>query len=196
VRLRSATVALALCSAAAATAELPGAEAHPQPLPADVRSRRPWVIGAELGWNALPGAGLVVARRLDPHLTLEAGVGLSAVGPKFGLRARYGVLRSEWTPFLGAGFLYGTGLRGAQAEGTGASAFTYRVAGSPYLAAVAGVEYQSARGVSFNLAAGYARLLEENLTVVSGTPAKADLSAVRDRTGSGPVASASLGYAF
>jgi hypothetical protein len=196
VRLRSATVALALCSAAAAGGELPGAEAQPQPSAADVRSRRPWVIGGELGWNALPGAGLVVGRRLDPHLTLEAGVGLSAVGPKFGLRARYGVLRSEWTPFLGAGFLYGTGLRGTRVEGAGASAFTYRVGGSPYLQLVAGVEYQSARGVSFNLAAGYARLLEQNLAVVSGTPAETDLSAARDRTGSGPVASVSLGYAF
>ncbi|MGZ6125063.1 MAG: hypothetical protein ACXWLR_08890, partial [Myxococcales bacterium] len=99
-----------------ALAELPGAEVRPETVAADVRSRRPWVIGAEAGWNALPGAGLVIARRLDPHLTLEAGVGFSAEGPKFGLRGRYGFFQSAWTPFLGAGFLYGTGVPGPQME--------------------------------------------------------------------------------
>jgi hypothetical protein len=196
VRRAAAILALALCPAAAGRAELPGAEVHPEPIGADVRSRRPWVIGAEAGWNALPGAGLVVARRLDPRFTLEAGVGLSAVGAKFGLRARYGFLESEWTPFIGLGFLYGTGLRGQQREGAGGTAFTYRIGESPFLQLVAGAEYQSARGLSFSVAVGYARLLQENLSVSSGSPSEADLSSVRRRTGSGPVASISLGHAF
>lgn len=196
MRLSAASLALALCSAAAGRAELPGAEVRPESIGGDVRSRRPWVIAAEAGWNALPGAGLVVARRLDPHLTLEAGAGLSSEGPKFGLRARYGFLQSEWTPFLGIGFLYGTGLRGPQQGGAGGTAFTYRIGESPFLQLVAGVEYQSARGFSFSMAAGYARLLQENLAVTSGNPSEGDLSDVRRRTGSGPVASISLGHAF
>ena len=61
---------------------------------------------------------------------------------------------------------------------------------------VAGAEYQSARGLSFSVAVGYARLLQENLSVSSGSPSEADLSSVRRRTGSGPVASISLGHAF
>lgn len=179
-----------------ALAELPGAEVRPETVAADVRSRRPWVIGAEAGWNALPGAGLVIARRLDPHLTLEAGVGFSAEGPKFGLRGRYGFFQSAWTPFLGAGFLYGTGVPGPQMEGAGAAAFRYRIDGSPFLQLVAGAEYQSARGLTFNVAAGYARLLQENLVVLAGAPSEADRSALRRRIGSGPVASVALGQAF
>jgi hypothetical protein len=196
VRLRAPSCALFLCLATAGRAELPGAEVRPDSISSDVRSRRPWVIGAEAGWNALPGAGLVVARRLDARLTLEAGVGFSAEGPKFGMRGRYGFLVSEWTPFLGAGFLYGTGVRGPQAEGAPGSVFTYRIDASPFLQLVAGVELQSARGLCFGIAVGYAQLLQENLTVLSGAPLGADLSDLRRRTGSGPVASVSLGRAF
>jgi len=196
VRPSAASCALALCVAAAARGELPGAEVRPEAIASDVRSRQPWVIAAEAGWNALSGAGLVVSRRLDPHLTLEAGVGLSAEGPKFGLRARYGLFETEWTPFVAAGFLYGTGVRGPEREGSGLSAFTYRIEGSPFLQLVAGAEYQSARGLTFAIAAGYAALSQENLTVLSGTPSEADLSSLRRRTGSGPVASISLGHAF
>jgi hypothetical protein len=191
----AASLALALCPAAA-RAELPGAEVHPEPIGTDLRSRRPWVVAAEAGWNALPGAGLLVAHRLDANLTLEAGVGYSAEGPKFGLRARYGFFESEWTPFVGVGFLYGTGTGGPQTGGAGATAFTYRIVESPFLQLVAGAEYQSEGGFSFALAAGYARLLQENLAVLSGNPSESDLSALRTRTASGPVASISLGYAF
>ena len=61
---------------------------------------------------------------------------------------------------------------------------------------VAGAEYQSARGLTFNVAAGYARLLQENLVVLAGAPSEADRSALRRRIGSGPVASVALGQAF
>ena len=187
--------ALGLCLASAAWAELPGAEIRPEAVPSDLRSRKPWVVAAEAGWNALPGAGLVVARRLDPHLTVEAGVGYSAEGAKFGLRTRCGFLQSEWTPFVAAGFLYGTGLR-AQGGGSGASSFTYRIEGSPFLQLVLGAEYQSPRGFTFAAMTGYAVLLRENLTLLSGAPSAGDLSSLRDRTGSGPVAALSVGHAF
>ena len=98
--------------------------------------------------------------------------------------------------FAATGLLYGAGLRGPQAEGAGGTAFTYRIGESPFLQLVAGVEYQAARGFSFGVAAGYARLLQENLDVLSGSPSEADLSALRRRTGSGPVASIALGHAF
>ena len=186
-------ILLGLCLA---TAEVPQAEVRPRAVRNDPRSQRPWVISGEAGWNSLSGVGAVVARHLDPHLTVEAGVGLSAVGPKFGARARYNFLAEEWTPFLGAGFLYGTGLQGAQVDSSSAHVFTYTLGPSPFLQLVAGLEYQSRTGLNFLAAAGYARLLQHNLTVIAGSPTGDDLQSLRLWTGSGLVASASLGFAF
>ena len=81
-------------------------------------------------------------------------------------------------------------------EGVGATACRYRIDGSPFLQLVAGAEYQSAGGFNVSLAAGYARLLQENLVILAGAPSEADLSALRTRTGSGPVASIALGHSF
>jgi hypothetical protein len=184
---------LALCLA---TAEVPQAEVRPRAVRNDPRSRRGWVISGEAGWNSLVGVGAVVARHLDPHLTVEAGVGLSAEGPKFGARVRYNFLVGEWTPFFGAGFLYGTGLQGARVDSTSPHVFTYTVGPSPFLQLAAGLEYQSRTGLNFLAAAGYARLLQRNLTVISGSPTDDDLQPLRLLTGGGLVASASLGFAF
>ena len=169
---------LALCLAAA---EVPQAEVRPRAVRDDPRSQRGWVISGEAGWNSLTGLGAVVARHLDPHLTVEAGVGLSAEGPKFGARVRYNFLVGEWTPFFGAGFLYGTGVRQS----------TYTVGPSPFMQLVGGIEYQSRTGFTWLGALGYAWLLRENLTTFRGAP-----SGVGLLTGGGPVFSTSFGYAF
>ena len=168
-----------------AAADLPQAEVRPQAVGTDPRSQRPWVISLEAGWNALAGVGVVVARHFDPHLTLEAGVGLSAEGPKAGARARFNLVAGEWTPFLGVGFLYAAGLNGRQTDRT----FTYTVGPSPFLQVAGGLEYQSRAGLNLMFAVGYAHLLRENLTVLSGAPTSLQI-------GSGPVASGSIGYAF
>jgi hypothetical protein len=172
------TLMLALCLA---LAEAPEAEVRPRVVRNDPRSQRPWVISAEAGWNSLAGVGAVVTRHLDPHLTVEAGVGLSGEGPKFGTRLRYNFFAQEGTPFLGAGFLYGTGV----------SASTYRVGPSPFLQLVAGLEYQSRGGFNWLGALGYAWLLRDNLTTFPGAPFGVGLL-----TGGGPVVSTSFGYAF
>ena len=180
-----------------AIATLPPQEAQVRPefRGTDLRMQRPWVFSGELGWNGLAGLGLVVARRLDPQLTLEAGLGVSPEGAKVGLRMRYAFTTGAWAPFLGAGFLYGTGSA-SLLDDSGPRVFTYRIGPSPYLQLVAGLEYQARGAFNFLGAAGYARLLQRNLFVESGAPTGDDLSAVRIATGSGPVLSISLGYAF
>jgi hypothetical protein len=183
-------------SAARAAADVPAAEVRPQAVGSDPRSQRPWVISGEAGWNGLAGLGVVVARHLDPRFTIEAGVGLSAEGPKLGLRGRYDFFAGEWAPFLGAGFSYATGVQGAQAESSGGRAFTYTIGPSPFLQLCAGVEYQSRAGFNFLGALGYARLLQHNLTVLAGAPSEEDLSSLRLLTGGGLLASISFGYAF
>jgi hypothetical protein len=161
----------------------------------DPRSQRPWVFSGELGWNGLAGAGLVVARHLDPRFTLEAGLGISAEGAKVGLRGRYNLTVGEWTPFAGAGFLFGSGNGATQTEQSGGKPYSYSIGPSPFLQAVVGLECQRATGFNFLVAAGYARLLRQNLTI-TGSPTADDLSSLRIATGSGPVISASWGYAF
>jgi hypothetical protein len=174
---------LALLIAAA----LPPQEAQVRPQQAtgsDPRSQRPWVLSLEAGWNSLGGVGVVVARHVHPHFTLEAGLGLSGEGPKIGARGRYNFLVQEATMFVGAGFLYGSGMRGTSRTST------YTVGPSPFLQAITGLEYQSRRGFNFLGAVGYAVLLEKNLTTTGG-PAGVDAL-----TGGGLVLSASVGYAF
>ena len=164
-------------------------------VPSDVRSQRPWVVSGEAGWNSLSGVGLVIAHHVLPRVTLEAGLGLSGEGPKIGGRARYNFFVSEWTPFVAAGFLYGTGDPNLQRE-TGAHVFSYKVSASPFLQIAGGMEYQSPRGLNALFTLGYAWLLKQNLTVTSGTPTDSDLSSLRLTTGGGLVASVSLGFAF
>ena len=159
-------------------------EVRPHAIRNDPRSQRPWVLSLEAGWNSLGGVGAVVARHLDPHLTVEAGVGFSGEGPKLGVRVRYNFLVQEATMFLGTGFLYGAGRRERGAN------YTYTVGASPFLQLVFGIEYQSRRGFNFLGALGYAPLLQPNLTSTGHPP---DVEAL---TGGGPVASASVGYAF
>ena len=166
---------------------------EPQVHGGDPRSERPWVFSGELGWNGLAGIGLIIARHLDPHFTLEAGLGFAAEGAKAGFRARYGLQTGESTPFVGAGFLYGTGFPAGSPDAKG---FQYSIRGSPFLQLVAGYEYQSRDGFTLDAAAGYARLLRPNLTIVAGTPTQDDLSAIRIATGSGLVLSLAIGRAF
>jgi hypothetical protein len=179
-----------------AVTPLPPEEARfPSPATAsDPRSQRPWVLSGELGWNGLAGVGLVLARHLTPWVSLEAGLGVSSEGGKAGMRARVNVLTDPWSPFLGAGLLYCSGVPvGDSGRGT---QFRYNIGPSPYLQFVAGYEYQARGGFAFTAAVGYARLLKENLIVLTGKPTQDDLSSIQIAYGSGPVASISLGQAF
>jgi hypothetical protein len=168
------------------------AQVRPEVRGLDPRSQRPWIFSLEGGWNSLSGLGVTITRHLAPALSLEAGLGISLDGPKVGVRARYNFSRGEWTPFAGAGFLYATGLAGTQEK----PSFRYTIGRSRFLQLVAGVERQSWAGLVFCAAAGYARLLESNLTVLSGDPSPADSSSARLTTGSGLVLSVSVGRAF
>ena len=174
----------------------PEAEIRPVVRGGEVRSQRPWALSGELGWNGLAGVGLTLRRTLEAGFAIEGGVGFSLEGAKVGLRARYDFSRAEWTPFLGLGFLYGTGSQQEVGDTGRYGPYKYRIGQSPYLQAVFGLEYQGQGGFVFAVAAGYARLLSHNLDVTGGTPTPDELSAGRFSTGSGPVLSLSWGRAF
>jgi hypothetical protein len=162
-----------------------------------VRADRKWAIAAEAGWNGLAGVGANLTYNLVPRLSLDLGLGLSTVGIKSGARLRANLLESELTPFVGAGFLYGSGTdnKGIEVESNGNKARA-RILPSPYLQVVAGINYTPGNGgFTFMATAGYALLLRhKNVEYVSGsTTAYKDF---RDICGSGIVLGASVGYAF
>jgi hypothetical protein len=85
----------------------PKADTRPQ-LP--IRARRKLALTGELGWNGLAGFGPILTYHAHPHVSIDAGAGFSLLGGKLGVRGRYNFLKDSFTPFVGAGFNYGSGF--------------------------------------------------------------------------------------
>jgi hypothetical protein len=178
----------------------PATEPPPPPKQPDdnrpIRAQRRFAIGGELGWNGLAGLGANFSFHPIPQLALDTGLGLSLAGLKVGLRGRYNILESEWTPVLGAGLTYALGSGGQAIETqSGNDKVKLEVLGSPYLQLVGGVNYTGSEGFVFMATAGYAVLLNENNTRYESGSTKAfdDVTALVD---GGVVVSVAFGYAF
>lgn len=160
------------------------------------RERRPFFIGGELGWNGLAGLGVNFSYHPIPHLALDTGAGLSLTGWRASFRVRGNLLTGEWTPFLGAGLSYATGLgdQDVEAAAKGENA-KLRILPSPFLQLGAGVNYTGNEGFVFTATTGYSVLLrEENTTYTSGSrQAYDDAKAIYD---GGLILSVAFGYAF
>lgn len=161
-----------------------------------IRAARRFAVAGELGWNGLAGLGVNLTYNILPQLAVDAGLGLSLVGIKTGVRARYNFTKGSWSPIAGVGFLYAPGGGDELIDfGSGSDRAEARLASSPYVQMVGGVNYTSQGGFMFMATAGYALLLkDENIEYVSGSRDSVDL--IRTLTGSGIVLSTSLGYAF
>jgi hypothetical protein len=160
-----------------------------------VRDKRRVMLGLELGWNGLAGLGLNASYNALSRLAFDAGVGLSGTGLKTGLRARVNLLTSEWTPFLGAGILYGFGLGNREVTIPG-NPLSFKVGPSPFAQLVAGVAFNDEGGFTLLLSAGYAALLRTNITVTSGPPDATSRQAIALITGGGLSLGVTLGYSF
>src|SRR5260370_14167219 len=136
----------------------PEAEIRPVVRGGEVRSQRPWALSGELGWNGLAGVGLTLRRTLEAGFAIEGGVGFSLEGAKVGLRARYDFSRAEWTPFLGLGFLYGTGSQQEVGDTGRYRPYKYRIGPSPFPPPPLWLAVPGHSGLVFAVAAGYARL--------------------------------------
>ncbi len=160
-----------------------------------IRSTRRWVIAGELGWNSLPGLGPTLSHNLVPEFSMDAGLGLSMAGLKLGLRARANLLRSAWTPVLGAGILYALGAGKTETEvKVDDETVRIRIFRSPYLQLVTGAAYTGRDGFSFLGTVGYALLLRDNTRLIEGP--EDTYREVRDSLGSGVVIATGFGYAF
>lgn len=164
--------------------------------PRSNRERRPFFIGGELGWNGLSGLGVNFSYHPDPHLALDTGAGLSLTGWRVGFRVRGNLLTGEWTPFLGAGLSYATGLgeQDIELESKGEKA-KLRILPSPFLQIAGGVNYTGREGFVFTATTGYSVLLRDhNTTYRSGS--FETYEDVKPIYGGGLILSVAFGYAF
>jgi len=127
-------------------------------------------------------------------LALDAGLGLGLAGLKTGLRLRANLLRSAWTPIVGAGIVYEAGAPSAHNYKSRGESVRMKILGSPYAQLVGGVSYTGTDGFTFMATGGYAVLLRDNAKYVSGSRAAYD--DVRRLVAGGPVVAVAFGYAF
>jgi hypothetical protein len=162
-----------------------------------VRAQRPLTIGGELGWNGLAGFGVQLSYDLHPHFSLDSGLGLSATGIKVGLRGRYNLLTNNFTPFVGAGVLLGSGLMGQVARiETQNARFDMRLAPSPFAQGVVGLSYVAEGGFAVQASVGWAQLLRDGNYRITERSGHVDRKGLNTAYGSGLVSSLMLGYAI
>ena len=154
-------------------------------------------ISGNMGWNSLTGVGVSVQSFMSTHIGLDAGAGLSSVGYKFAGRLRYLILEKNFTPMVGAGFIYGTGLPNQLLElDDNGTKVTFILNKSPFAQIVGGFDFVASNGFFIMADMGYAILLTENVNLISGMPT-ADMQSAMDMVyGSGIVMEVSIGYIF
>ena len=163
-----------------------------------VRELRRIAISGELGWNTLPGLGALFTFHPISEIALETGLGISPAGLKTGLRARWNILPSSWTPTIGAGLLYATGSGDTDAESElNGKDISFKVLGSPFAQLVAGVNFTGEDHFFFSALAGYALLLrEKNVVLTEGEPDPDDFDVLKSILGGGIVLSITVGGAL
>jgi hypothetical protein len=162
-----------------------------------VRLTRGFGISGNMGWNSLTGVGVSVQSYMNEHLGFDAGAGLSSVGYKFSGRLRYLFLEKNFTPFAGAGFIYGTGLPNQLLELEYDGTFiTFILNQSPFIQIVGGFDFVASNGFFIMADLGYAILLNDNIELISGFPSP-DMQTIMNMVyGSGIVLEVSIGYIF
>ena len=183
----------------AATLAIPSSalaqEETPQSTP--IRSQRRFALMAEAGWNSLSGVGMQVSYHFIPQLSMDVAGGLSALGWKAGARARYNFVTSNFTPFLGAGLMIGSGAGDEPiAVESPTGTVLARVGPAPFAQVVGGLEYVADGGFSIMATAGYAFALTQNPEIVSGTVTEAHQQAFELMYGNGISLGLALGHTF
>ena len=162
-----------------------------------VRTVRRFGISFDMGWNSLVGVGPTLQYYASPHFGIDAGVGLSGVGWKFSGRGRYLFLDKKFSPFLAAGFIYGTGSLGAEVENQyEGNTIRFVLTQSPFIQLTFGGDLVASGGFFLMFDVGYAILLSENVEIKSGIPSADQLRAMDIAYGSGIVIEVGLGYMF
>lgn len=163
-----------------------------------IRAQRRLVLTGEIGWNSLAGFGPNLTFHAHPHVSFDLGAGVGLVGRKVGLRARYNLLKSAVTPFIGVGGIFASGYDAGESPATTDSGVTISgIRPAAFVQGVVGVDWVSEHGFTIIGSAGYAwRVTRDNVKLVSGPPSREDQQALDFVFGSAPVFSIALGHAF
>lgn len=166
-----------------------------------VRAERRLALLGELSWNGLAGFGPILTFHAYPRLSFDLGTGLAFVGWKLGVRARYNFLTSEFTPFVGAGFIVASGFDAPPQQDPGPGddnpELNIKLRPSAFLQATVGLDYTDSDGFTFLGALGFAPLIShDNVEIVTGTPTPDEQRALNALFKSGVVISIAIGYSF
>jgi hypothetical protein len=167
--------------------------------PQPVRAERRLALLGELGWNSLAGVGPLLTFHAHPHVSFDLGAGLGAVGAKIGVRARYNVLKSALTPFVGVGLIAASGFDAPSREFSTEEnrEFNIKVLPSTFMQAVTGLDWTSRGGFTMVFAVGYAWLLgKDNVVIITGEPTAEERRALGIVFRDSAVVSLAIGYTF
>ena len=170
----------------------------PPPIP-NPRAEAPFVVGLELGVNSL---ATLIGGRLSwyplQQVALDLGGGWSGSGMRGGVGARYFLLKSFNSPFVGGAWMRSGGVDSASLDDSKGK-YHVIISNIQYANALAGYEFRRPDGLTVVLTTGWSFALtpeKDRWTKKSGT-LSADAQDMLDYyTGSGPIASVIVGYGF
>lgn len=169
-----------------------------------IRAQRRLALTGEVGWNGLAGFGPVLSYNIHPNFSADLGGGLSAMGWKAGLRFRYNLLTSPFTPFFGAGFMATSGFGEVPLNDASDPHYdpsrdpvTIDLKASYLVQTTVGFDFLHRRGFTMIGALGYAWLVNsDNFDVLAGTLAEDEKQAINVLYRSGVVISLAFGYTW
>ncbi len=164
-----------------------------------VRLTRTLGVSGSLGWNGLVGVGATLQYYITPHFGLDAGAGIAMSGFKFSGRLRYIILEKNFSPIVGVGYIYSTGLTDQALEITDSTSGTtaiVEVLPSSFIQIVVGAEFVLNKGFFVMFTMGYAIQVIDNISLLSGSTNQAIDTFLKRRYGSGIVMEFNVGYIF
>ena len=129
-------------------------------------------VSLSVAWNGIAGVGLMYTYRPKADVAVDAGLGLSSMGFKYGVRGRYCFSRAKGSPFAGLGFMMGSGSPEAVDVPMGMSDgdtvdVNFTLNSISFLQLTGGYDYVANNGFTFIFAIGWAIALNEGVKNVT-----------------------------
>lgn len=165
-----------------------------------IRMTRTFGLSGNIGLKSLTGLGVTFQYYISPKVGLDAGVGISNYGYNLGARGRYIFLKNNFSPFAGAGFIYGTGSFNAivSLEDIESGDEIWLVINPcRFVQIVGGAELVANKGFFLMFSVGVSILVHDNpYEIIQGNPSEAMESSLNIIYGTGFSTEVSIGYIF